>query len=269
MTREPVVAGQFYPGTKAALAREVGGLAVAKAPRRSVVGIVSPHAGYIYSGGVAGSVFASIEPVPVYVIIGPNHTGLGLQFGLSTSRSWKTPLGEVAVDTALAAAIKKNCAYIKDDDLSHKFEHSIEVQLPFLQYLQKSFRIVAIIASHADLAAYRQVGAAIAKTLKEKGLDGKAVIVASSDMTHYEPLSSAEKKDDEAIKAILDLDEEALLDRVVSSGITMCGYAPVTIMIAAAKALGARKAELVKYATSGDATGDYSSVVGYAGLVIY
>ena len=269
LEREAVVAGQFYPGTKDALAREIGSMIDPKAARRDCLGVVSPHAGYIYSGGVAGSVFSRINPAPVYVIIGPNHTGLGQPFGISACRSWKTPLGEVSVDTGLAAAIKNNCAYIKDDDVSHKFEHSIEVQLPFLQYLNKNFKIVPIVAAHAELSAYREVGSAIAEAIKRGALEKKAVIIASSDMTHYEPQAEAAKKDAEAIKAILALDEEALLERIESLGITMCGYSPVAIMIAAVKALGARGAELVKYATSGDVTGDQTSVVGYAGLIIY
>ncbi|MDD5137037.1 MAG: AmmeMemoRadiSam system protein B [Candidatus Omnitrophica bacterium] len=268
-TREAVVAGQFYPGTEDALAKEIRGMIDPKAARRDCLGVVSPHAGYIYSGNVAGSVFSRINPVPVYVIIGPNHTGLGRPFGISQCRSWKTPLGEVIVDAALAAAIKKNSGRVEDDDISHKFEHSIEVQLPFLQYLHKDFRIVPIVAAHAGLSAYREVGGAIAEAIKESSLEKKVVVVASSDMTHYEPQAEAAKKDNEAIKAILALDEKALLERIGSFGISMCGYAPVAIMIAAAKALGAKKAELVKYATSGDVTGDTSSVVGYAGLIIY
>ena len=272
LNRDPVVAGQFYPGTKEALAKELKLLVDPKANKVDAIGVVSPHAGYIYSGPVAGSVFSAIKSVPTYVIIGPNHTGLGGQFGLSTCRWWKTPLGKIEVDTDLAAAIKKNYAHIKDDDISHQFEHSIEVQLPFLQYLQKDFKIVPLVAAHADLDTYREVGRAIAAAIKARGATtttGKAVIVASSDMTHYEPQAQAKKKDDEVIKAILKLDEGALIDKVTSLDISMCGYAPVTIMIAAAKTLGAANARLVKYQTSGDATGDYSSVVGYAGIIVY
>ena len=267
LKRDPVVAGQFYPGRKEALTKDIAGIINTKAAKRDCIGVVSPHAGYVYSGAVAASVFSAINPASAYVIIGPNHTGLGERFGLSTCRWWKTPLGEVELDTALAGAIKRKSALVKDDNTSHQFEHSIEVQLPFLQYLFKSFKIVPIVASGAGLADYREVGLAIAGAIKELGT--KAVIVASSDMTHYEPAAQAKKKDGEAIKAILDLDESRLLDKVESLGITMCGYAPVTIMLAAAKRLGAVKAELVKYATSGDVTGDNSSVVGYAGLIIY
>ena len=267
--REPAVAGQFYPGTKNELVKQVAGLVDPNAVSRRCIGAVSPHAGYIYSGSVAGSVFSAIRPAPVYVIIGPNHTGLGQQFSLSKMRSWKTPLGEVELDSGFAAALKKSCALVRDDDMAHQFEHSIEVQLPFLQYLHKDFKFVPIVAGHADLSAFREVGRAIADAAKERKLEKDVVIVASSDMTHYEPQAQAEKKDKEAIRAILDLDEEELLDTVASRGISMCGYAPVAIMITAARALGAKSAKLIKYATSGEATGDRSSVVGYAGLIIY
>ena len=270
LNRDPVVAGQFYPGTKEALTKELNGLVDLKANKIDAIGVVSPHAGYMYSGPVAGSVFSAIKAVPTYVIIGPNHTGLGGQFGLSACRWWKTPLGKIEVDAGLAAAIKKNSAHVKDDDMSHQFEHSIEVQLPLLQYLQKDFKIVPIVAAHAGLDIYREVGLAIAAAISERTVaTGKAVIVASSDMTHYEPQAQAKRKDDEAIKAILSLDEGALIDKIASLDISMCGYAPVTIMISAAKALGAKNAKLVRYQTSGDATGDYSSVVGYAGIIVY
>ena len=200
--------------------------------------------------------------------MGPNHTGDGKPFGMRSAGAWRTPLGEVEVDKELAGAIRENCKYISDDELSHSREHSIEVQLPFLQFIQKAFRIVPIVISYADLDIYRLVGKAIAKSVKGLGLEKDVTIIASSDMTHYESRRSAEQKDASAIDAILALDEERLAGEVARRDISMCGYAPAAIMIVAAKSLGASAARLVKYQTSGDATGDYSSVVGYAGIVI-
>jgi len=268
MIRNPVVAGQFYPESKDALEREIRALVDPGARREDAIGVVSPHAGYVYSGRVAASVFSAISAKKIYVILGPNHTGLGGAFGLDKSDSWKTPLGDVEIDRALADAIKKNCKYIKSDSLSHAHEHSIEVQIPFLQVLQKDFKIVPIVVSYADLDAYRSVGRAIAGSIKELKIEKEVTIIASSDMTHYESVESAKKKDSIAIKAILELDEAKLIEEVAERDISMCGSAPTAIMIVCAKALGARRARLVKYETSGDSSGDYSSVVGYAGLII-
>jgi len=268
MIRNPVVAGQFYSGSKDALLKEVAML-VAKGPaKEDAIGVLSPHAGYVYSGEVAGSVLGSIKPRDTYIIMGPNHTGLGASFGLSPAKSWKTPLGEVEIDEKLALQIKKNSGLIKDDELSHSREHSIEVQLPFLQYMSKNFKFVPLVISYADLDAYRDISKAVAKSIKDLKLEKNVTIIASSDMTHYEPQESAKSKDRAAIEAMLKLDEEELFERVSSMGITMCGYGPALIMIVAAKELGAKKARLVKYATSGDVSGDYSSVVGYAGITI-
>jgi len=268
-TRPPAVAGQFYNGSRESLRKEVASLVNEKAAKVSAIGVLSPHAGYMYSGPVAGSVFSSIEPSGVYVILGPNHTGLGHEFALSKSVAWSTPLGEVAIDRELGSAIKENTKYVTDDDIAHQSEHSIEVQLPFLQYTVKDFKFVPIVVSGSTLDIYREVGKAIAKAIMDLRLLKKAVIVASSDMTHYESRSEAARKDKMAIEAILKLDEEELVKRISSYDISMCGYAPAVIMISAAKDLGAKDARLVKYATSGDVTGDDSSVVGYAGIVVY
>jgi len=268
MNRNPFVAGQFYSGSKDALSKEVARFVAGSKAEDDAIGVVSPHAGYIYSGAVAGSVLGSIKPKDTYIIMGPNHTGLGCQFALSPARIWKTPLGDVETDERLALEIKKNCRLIKDDELSHIKEHSIEVQLPILQYLNKNFKFVPIVISYAGLDVYRQIAKALAKSVKDLNLEKNITIIASSDMTHYEPQDTAKSKDFAAIEAILRLDEEELFKRISSMDITMCGYGPALIMIAASKALGAKKAKLVKYATSGDVSGDYSSVVGYAGITI-
>jgi AmmeMemoRadiSam system protein B len=266
--RDAVVAGQFYPGTREGLLKHVGALLGNKRPTCDAIGVVAPHAGYVYSGHVAGAVYSAIKPRPTYLILGPNHTGMGLPFGISGSSEWRTPLGEVKVDERLAAAIKRSCSYVKEDDESHSREHSIEVQLPFLQFSQEPFKIVPITVSYDTVDVYRAVGNSIATAVKELKMEKSVTMVASSDMTHYETMDSAERKDRAAIDAILKLDEDALISAVEEMDISMCGYAPVAIMIAAAKALGAVSGKLVKYQTSAEASGDYSSVVGYAGIVI-
>jgi len=269
MVRNPVVAGKFYPNSKEALAKEINKfIPLSIQNKEDVIGVISPHAGYIYSGPVAGATLSSIKSKPIYIIMGPNHTGLGSPFSLSASDSWTTPLGSVKIDEVLAGKILKNCPEIVKDEFAHTEEHSIEVQLPILQILQDEFTIVPIVISPGSVEQYRKIGQAIAKSIRELKLEKDVVIIASSDMTHYESRDSAWGKDSKAIDAILNLDEKALVDRVVELDISMCGYAPVAIMIVAAKALGAKKAKLIKYQTSGDVSGDYSSVVGYAGMIV-
>jgi AmmeMemoRadiSam system protein B len=269
MIRNPAVAGQFYSGTKESLIKETSKLIPLSSENKvDAIGVISPHAGYLYSGSVAGMTLSSIKPRPIYIIMGPNHTGLGSPFSLSTSDSWATPLGNVAINKILGERIAKNCPEISRDEFAHTQEHSIEVQLPILQTLQESFTILPIVISTGSIEQYRKIGSAIAKSVKELRLEKDITIIASSDMTHYESQDSAKEKDSMAIDAILKLDEEALLDTIEKFDISMCGCAPAAIMIAAAKSLGATRAKLIKYQTSGDASGDYSSVVGYAGIVI-
>jgi AmmeMemoRadiSam system protein B len=179
------------------------------------------------------------------------------------------PLGDVQIDSELAKALLERCPDLEEDTVSHLYEHSLEVELPILQYFKDDFKLVPITVMADDLDVYKRMGKDIAETIKTKKLEDKILLIASSDMTHYESQSSAEKKDYQAIEAILELNEDKLLDRVERYNISMCGYAPVAIVISCAKNLGAQKAELVKYQTSGDITGDYSSVVGYAGIIIY
>lgn len=268
MIRDAVVAGQFYPGSQKALLKEVESLIDTRAKKEDVLGAVSPHAGYIYSGMVAGSTLGCIKPKSTYIILGPNHTGMGERFGLSASESWRTPLGEALIDKALAEKICASSRYIKYDDLSNISEHSIEVQLPFLQVLQKKFTFVPLIISHAELETYREIGREIVRVIKEFRLEKETVLIASSDMTHYEPQDTASKKDRQAIDAILELDEAKLARVIEDADVSMCGHAPASIMLTAAKELGAKTARLVKYQTSGNVSGDYSSVVGYAGIII-
>ena len=267
MIRQPVASGRFYPGTADQLKSLIESFAEDVEDKVEALGVVAPHAGYIYSGSVAAAVFARIEPADTYIIIGPNHTGMGKPFSIMTLGSWQTPLGDVPVDSALAQSILAKSKYLEEDRSAHQNEHAIEVELPLLQYFNPGFKIVPIVLSVATLEIYREIGTVIAQAIKES-TGKKIIIVASSDMTHYESQEAASAKDSRAIEEILKLDEEALLDRVVKERISMCGYAPVVTMITAAKILGAKTAELVRYQTSGDASGDFSAVVGYAGVIV-
>ena len=267
MVRHPIASGKFYPGTAEQLRAFIESFAERHEETVSALGVVTPHAGYIYSGGVAAAVFGRIEPADTYVVIGPNHTGMGKPFSIMTVGSWQTPLGEVPIDSSLAQNILANSKYLQEDRTAHQGEHSVEVQLPLLQYYQPKLKIVPIVLAVATLDIYREIGASIAQAIHESP-DKKVVIVASSDMTHYESQEIAAARDQRAIEAMLALDEGELLERVIKERITMCGYAPAVAMIAAAKNMGARSAELVRYQTSGDASGDYSKVVGYAGIIV-
>jgi hypothetical protein len=264
--REPVVSGQFYPGSPSSLEAQIKEFVDEKAAKEEVIGLVSPHAGYIYSGAVAGAVVSRVKFKDTFIILGPNHTGVGKPFSIMTEGIWKTPLGEVEVDSQLGKQILASSSYLEEDYMAHLYEHSIEVQIPFLQYFKRDIKFVPIILSPYTGITYKEIGRGIAKAIKD--LNREAVLIASSDMTHYEPQESANWKDSQAIEAILDLNEDELLRRVRELNISMCGYAPTVSVISCAKELGAKKAELVRYQTSGDITGNYSAVVGYAGIII-
>ena len=266
MIRNPVVAGQFYPGALNPLRSAIKGMVDEKEAREEVIGLVLPHAGYIYSGSIIGAVISRIKFKDTFIIIGPNHTGNGKPLSIMTEGTWKTPLGDVEIDAELGKKILATSCYLEEDYHAHQYEHSIEVQLPFLQYFQPDIKLVPIVLGYLNGAVYKEIGKALAKAIKE--LNRAVVIIASSDMTHYEPQESVWLKDTHAIGAIMALNEDELLRRVRDMDISMCGFAPTVSLLAAAKELGASNAELVKYQTSGDATGDYSSVVGYAGIVI-
>lgn len=268
MIRHPIASGKFYPGTAEQLRALIGSFVEETEDKFEAIGIVVPHAGYMYSGSVAAAVIARIEPADTYVIIGPNHTGMGKPFSIMTVGAWQTPLGDVQVDSELAQNILTNSKYLQEDRTAHQGEHSIEVQLPLLMHFKPDMKFVPVVLAVATLEVYREIAQSIAQAIKESP-GKKIIIVASSDMTHYEAQEAAAQKDKRAIEAILKLDETELLERVIRERITMCGYAPAVTMLAAAKALGAKSAELVRYQTSGDASGDYSSVVGYAGVIIH
>ncbi|MFC1916548.1 AmmeMemoRadiSam system protein B [Chloroflexota bacterium] len=266
MIRNPAVSGQFYPESPGQLKAMIRGFVDEKAVKEEVIGLISPHAGYIYSGPVAGAVISKIRFKDTFIIMGPNHTGRGKPLSIMTQGKWKTPLGEVEIDSELGKEILAASSHLEEDETAHLYEHSIEVQIPFLQYFKRDIRIVPIILAHSPGATYKEIGKGIAQAIKD--LNKEVVIITSSDMTHYESQASAQRKDTQAIEAILDLNEDELLKRVEELNISMCGYAPAVSLISAARELGAKEAELVKYQTSGDTTGDYTGVVGYAGIII-
>ncbi len=272
--RRPVVAGAFYSGTPDGLKEQIAwcykhelGPGVvpqvnAKGPRE-VVALVVPHAGYVYSGPVAAHAYKELAGDGVFdtaVIIGPNHTGYGSPVSVWAEGVWITPLGEVTIDDNLAHGLLGGV--IESDDTAHIYEHSIEVQLPWLQYLYGKLRIVPITMLAQDIETAREVGRAISK------FGDNIIVIASSDFTHYESHSVAMEKDRSMIEAIVNLDEEELYRQRSLLNCTMCGYGPVASAIVAAKEMGAQKASLLKYATSGDVTGDFSSVVGYGSIII-
>lgn len=277
--RNPSQAGTFYAGTAASLKAQIEQcfthrLGPGKIPKiaedgpHNLVGFVSPHAGYMYSGPVAANGFynLALDGKPeIIIILGPNHTGQGSALSIMNEGAWRTPLGDVQIDTPTADSIVKESKIVDLDDTSHIFEHSIEVQLPFLQYLYGSnFRFVPIAFLMQDLESSQEVGKATAKALMDKN----AVIIASSDMTHYEPQKSVEKKDKMVIEAIEKMDENQLYAVIEDYSISACGYGPIIALITASKALGVKKAKLLCHATSGDVTGDFSAVVGYASLAL-
>lgn len=267
MIRRPVVAGQFYPQTEASLRKMLSGLIDPASEKQDAIGVIMPHAGYVYSGQVAGLTISKVELKKTVIILGTNHTGSGERFGIMTSGSWMTPLGEVKIDTEIACSILKEGSLLKEDTLAHLQEHSIEVEIPFLQYLKNDIKIVPIsVSPQAELSECQRLGEDIANGFKKIGRSG--LFMASTDMTHYESEEIAREKDRLAIDAIMDMSEEKLFNVVKEKDISMCGLSAACGLISVCKNLGAKKAGLVKYQTSGDISGDYSSVVGYAGMII-
>jgi len=269
MLRAPAVAGQFYPADRNSLAQAVSELTplVSPSDKKKVLAVISPHAGYIFSGSVAGQTFGGVEIPEDVIILGPNHHGRGAPLALMKEGAWEMPMGRVPLNHELAELILKNSTDIEIDDTAHRFEHSLEVQIPFLQALQSNLKIAPIVVSHIPFELCRKTGKALAETITE--YDKPVMLVASTDMTHYESRSSATEKDRMALSKITGLDPQGLYETVVGRGITMCGIMPTTIVLTAALDLGAKKAELIRYTDSGQTTGDTDQVVGYAGLIVF
>ena len=275
--RRPTQAGAFYEGDAEALKTQIENCflqefgpkkrpKVNKAGLREVVGLVCPHAGYMFSGAVAANAYYELAQdgkPDIVVILGPNHTGYGSGLALMNEGVWRTPLGDVEVDGEIANEIVRETRLVDVDDVAHRFEHSIEVQLPFLQFLYGSeFKFVPVCFQMQDLSSAVEVGKALVEVLANKN----AVVIASSDMTHYEPQVNAAAKDLAALKAVEAMDEKRFYSVIETRNVTACGYGPIATVIVSAKGLGAKEAKLLCYKSSGDVTGDYSSVVGYAAV---
>jgi len=273
-TRKPAVSDMFYAGTDGELREQIEWcykheLGPGIIPQvnsiglRQLVAMVVPHAGYYYSGPVAAHAYKELAEDGIFdtaVILGPNHTGYGGPVSVWAEGSWSTPLGDIEIDKKLAQRLLGDV--IKADEAAHMHEHSIEVQLPWLQYLYGKVRIVPIAMLAQDLETARAVG----KSIGQAG--SNLVVIASSDLTHYEPHSVAMEKDSSVIEAIIARDEEELYERCERLHCTMCGYGPVAAAMVASKEMKGKKASLLKYATSGDTSGDFSRVVGYSSIVI-
>jgi AmmeMemoRadiSam system protein B len=279
--RTPAVAGRFYPGRAEELLREVREFtSPGKSPiatgRIAAIGCVAPHAGYIYSGGVAGAVYSRLKIPERCVIMCPNHTGKGRPLAIMANTTWQTPLGEVAADADMGTRLLRRFPALQEDSAAHRAEHAIEVQLPFLQAQQPALNIAPIAIGTSDFDVLRGLGEALADVIAdrheedrhEEDQDEKVLIIASSDMNHYESDEITRVKDHKAIERVLAMDARGLWEVVMNEDISMCGFGPTIVMLTAAKILGATSATLVKYATSGDVSGDYGSVVGYAGIIV-
>jgi MEMO1 family protein len=264
--RQPAVAGSFYPAERDALVREVEIHIDQNTKTSRTLGIVAPHAGFIYSGNVAGAVYSRIEIPDTVILIGPNHTGNGETVAVMTEGTWSMPMGDITIDQDLANAICEETVIAKQDASAHQFEHSLETQLPFLQYFKNNFKIVPICIKRLKLSSCKAISEGIVRAVTR--LDKSVLLVASSDMTHYEPHDRATIKDRMAITCIKNRDAHGLFRTVESEKITMCGVNPVTIMLLCSERMGAKEAELVKYMTSGEISGDMEKVVGYAGMII-
>ena len=267
MVRAPAVAGRFYPGEPEVLERLVAKLLTrtsAGEPQRAFALLV-PHAGWIYSGAVAGEVYACARIPDRVVLLGPNHTGLGPPLSLWDRGAWEYPGARVQVDEEMAKALKSSCADLIPDQSAHRYEHCLEVQLPFLCARAPNLSITPVVVGTTRLDLLKGLADGLADAIRKIGEE--VLIVISSDMTHYEPAAIAEKKDRWAVAAMEALDAEELHRVVRHEGISMCGYAPAVAGLLTGHELGARVGRLIRYSHSGEVSGDSSSVVGYAGMV--
>jgi len=267
MIRPAAVAGRFYPLEAQELARQVAEFAPAGGEKIAAHGCVVPHAGYMYSGHVAGAVYSTLKIPSRCILLGPRHYPRGEAMAILSEGSWRTPLGDAAIDAELAGALVGACRWLREDSTAHEREHSLEVQIPFLQRLAPAdFRFVPIVLAAERYPVLEELGHAVAKVVAAQS--ERVLVIASTDMNHYEHDAVTRVKDERAIERILALDPRGLFDTVRAEGITMCGYAATTAMLVAMRDLGAEKAELVRYATSGDVTGEREEVVGYAGMIV-
>jgi AmmeMemoRadiSam system protein B len=269
MIRPPAVSGRFYPSVKKKLALEIEqftSACQAENKKMPVLGCIVPHAGYMYSGHVAGAVYGAIEMPGRCILLGPRHFPGGEAMAIISEGSWQTPFGDAQIDSDIAAKLRESCPLLREDRVAHQREHSLEVQIPFLQRLAPNLRFVPVVLATHRYADLEVLGHAVAQVMAAQ--KDPVLIIASTDMNHYESDAITRAKDRKAIDRILELDPRGLYDTVNSEDISMCGYAATAAMLVAMRDLGATHAELVRYATSGDITGDRDEVVGYAGLIV-
>jgi AmmeMemoRadiSam system protein B len=273
MIRQPAVAGRFYPDERYELEATVrkclasGSWGVVSSPsdKTSALACLVPHAGYVFSGSVAGAVYARLALPRRIVILGPRHRPPGANLAIQSEGAWQTPVGNLDIDSEMAQAMMAACPQLVEDDVAHRNEHSIEVQLPFLQVLVPNCRFVPITIGIIDFGKLAELGHALAKVISASG--ERVLIVASSDMNHYEPDEITRAKDRVALDQLVALNPRGLWDAVRNNAISMCGVGPAVAALAAAIDLGAKQSEIVRYATSGDVFGERESVVGYAGMI--
>jgi MEMO1 family protein len=266
MIRPPAVSGRFYPSDKQKLALEIEQYTPNTGEKIFARGCVVPHAGYMYSGHVAGAVYSAIEIPARCILLGPRHFPGGEEAAIISDGSWRTPFGDAEIELELAAELKRACPLLREDRVAHQREHSLEVQIPFLQQLAANLRFVPVVLATQRYQDLEALGHALTKVIAAH--PEPVLLIASTDMNHYESDAITRVKDHKAIERILTLDPRGLYDTVRSEGITMCGYAATVAMLVAMRDLGAKDAAVIRYATSGDVTGDWDEVVGYAGIVI-
>jgi MEMO1 family protein len=267
MIRPPAVSGRFYPSDAKELARLVKEYAPPGGAKLAARGCVVPHAGWMYSGHVAGAVYAALEIPARCILLGPRHFPRGEAMAILSDGSWRTPLGDARIDTELARELMLACPRLREDPVAHEREHSLEVQIPFLQQLATELRFVPVVLAADRYPLLEELGHAVAKIVAAHAAE-RVLVIASTDMNHYENDAITRAKDERAVARILALDARGLYDTVRGEGITMCGYAATTAMLVAMRDLGAKDAELLRYATSGDIIGEREEVVGYAGLIV-
>ncbi|MFO8057127.1 MAG: AmmeMemoRadiSam system protein B [bacterium] len=266
LSRKPAVAGQFYPGTKADILTKLEGLTERVAEKEKALGVMSPHAGWMFSGRGAGIVFSRVEIPQTVVVLCPNHRGAGADMAVMAEGVWELPSGNIEIESGFAGTLLDKCPSLSDDHRAHAAEHSLEVQLPFIQYFRPDFKLVPVSLGRVGLEECRELGTALSEAAAEYGEE--VLVVASTDMTHFESSASAEKKDKLALDRVRALDPEGLFNTVVKNRISMCGFLPVTAMLVYALERGASEASLIDYRNSGDVTGDYGEVVAYASVIV-
>lgn len=266
MVRKPAVAGYFYPGTRMELETELGKMIPRQTEKREkVIGLVSPHAGYIYSGSCAGKGFGRIALGGTVILLGINHRGMGHPLAVDGHDEWETPLGRIRLNAELRSELLGRSRLFTVDSEAHLAEHSLEVQVPFIQYLKPDTMLLPVIVSSHRLSELLEGGREIGCLFAGRS---DLMMVASTDMSHYIPADEARELDFQAIGEILRLDPEGLYKTVSRLGISMCGVAPTVVMLAAALEAGATRAELVDYTHSGEVSGNLKEVVGYASIIV-